>query len=179
MLLDMGSKPLNYQEIYEAARQRLAQITDQEAELEREKLQLRQTIEFLLGLLERHKVPVEQSIEAVDALNSSLAKEVGGVLSALYPKALKVSEVLAELKQLGRNLGEYSNAQSAVQMVLKRLVEADEAEELPSGDLKKTYRALRGMEKVLRQSARNREGRKLSTLMTEVKLSDLVKPFDK
>jgi hypothetical protein len=139
ILWGMGSS--DYQKAYESAKGELAALLADEERIEKRKLELRKTIEVLAAICESEEVKIEPSQEAAYLLdNTTLADEIRMILRSHYPAWLRPHEVKAELERLGRDLSKYGNPQSAIHMVMKRMVESKEVQETQDGDQKQVYR---------------------------------------
>jgi hypothetical protein len=131
----------DYRKAYESAKSELATLLADEERIEKRKLELRKTIEVLGAICESEEVKIEPSEVAAYLLdNTTLGDEIRMILQSHYPEWLRPHEVKAELERLGRDLRKYSNPQSAIHMVLKRMVESEEVQETQDRDNKQVYR---------------------------------------
>lgn len=137
----MAVTPSSYQQAFDDAKQELAGLILIEEKITRRKVELRKTIEVLTTLCQSEGVEIEPSREAEYLLdNSTLADEVRNILKARYPAWLRPNEIKLEIERLGQDLTRYDNPQATIQMVLKRMVEAKDAEE-KTQEGKRTYRS--------------------------------------
>ena len=60
---------------------------------------------------------------------SPLGDEVRSILTANYPAWTRPNQVVAELERIGHDLSKLSNPQASIQMILKRMVDSNEAQE--------------------------------------------------
>ena len=131
-----------YLKALEAAKRELVEVTAVQERLEKRKIALRKAIEVFSGLTAGD----EDSGFSVDAVylieNKALPDEIRNILKSLYPAWVTPNRIMTELKQMGRDLSKYSNPQSAIQTILKRMTESsdDPTEEQAQADGKKAYR---------------------------------------
>lgn len=137
----MSASP-EYQNAYESAKRELADLLTQQQETERRIVLVRQSLQTLAGLCESEGVEVRPSAEASYLLDqSTLADEIRAILRAASPKCVRPRHVKFALERLGHDLNKYQNPQATIHMVLKRMAESGELEELPvPGTGKKAYR---------------------------------------
>jgi predicted nucleic acid-binding protein len=130
-----------YLKALDAAKRELVEITAVQERLEKRKIALRKAIEVFNGLTSD-----DESGFTTDAVylieNKALPDEIRNVLKSLYPGWVTPNRIMTELKQIGRDLSKYSNPQSAIQTILKRMAESgdDPTEEQTQPDGKKAYR---------------------------------------
>ena len=72
----------------------------------------------------------------------SLADDIRAILRTSYPEWLRPHAVKQELQKLGRDLEKYRNPQATIHMVLKRIVQAKDAQEARDPRGKSLYRAI-------------------------------------
>jgi len=135
-------KPSEYQKAYETAKRELAELLTQQHKLEKRIVVVRKAIQTFASLCESEGTSIARSQEADYLLeHSSLADEIRTILSAHYPGWLPPSAVKAHLIRLGHDLSKYQNSQATIHMVLKRMYDSGEIQEvtLPE-DGKKVYR---------------------------------------
>jgi chromosome segregation ATPase len=131
-----------YEKAYESAKQELADLLAKRQEAERRIVLVRQSLQTLASLCESEGVEIQPSTEASYLLErSTLADEIRTILKAASPEYLRPRHVKFALERLGHDLGQYQNPQATIHMVLKRMAESGEVEEIPlPRDGKKTYR---------------------------------------
>jgi hypothetical protein len=133
--------PSKYREAYAQATRELAELVSTQGKLEKRKIELRKTIESLAGLCEGDEVRIEPSREAAGLLKiSTLADEVRAVLASVHPAWMTPHRIKGEVERLGHDLSRYKNPQSAIQMVLKRMVQSEDTREQVMEDGKTAYR---------------------------------------
>jgi hypothetical protein len=131
----------DYKRAYETAKRELAELIETQEKLERRKIALRKMVEALADHCKGENIVIEPSPEAAFILqDATLAEEIRAVLGSRYPEWLRPHEIKAELQKLGRDLSEYANPQATIQMVLKRMVESEDAQVDKDDDLKQVYR---------------------------------------
>jgi chromosome segregation ATPase len=131
---------------YKAVKRDLNRLLSQQQKLEGEIVAARKRLQSLESVCKAAGVSIESSADAAYLLQTSeLSDEIRSILTANYPAWMRPNQVLAELERIGHNLSEkLSNPQASVQMILKRMVEAEEAqEEVRPEDGKKIYRVPR------------------------------------
>jgi len=131
-----------YLKAYESAKQELADLLTQQQEAQRRIVLVRQSLQTLAGLCESEGVEIKPSSEASYLLEqSTLADEIRTILKAASPECLRPRHVRDALARLGHDLTQYQNPQATIHMVLKRMAESGEVQEIPiPGIGKKTYR---------------------------------------
>ena len=155
IIVDMSNSSSDYRAAYEAAKKELADLLANETKLEKRKLELRKTIESLGSLCESEEIDLDLSAEADYLLkNTSVADEIRSILRADWSQAFRPREVVQELENIGRDVALFQNPQSTVHMILKRLVESREADELIDDNGKKTYRWRHPLRSVVEKSRR-------------------------
>jgi hypothetical protein len=123
----------DYKKAYESARQELADLLLQQEKIEKRLVLVRKSLQTFAELCENEGIEIEPSEEAASLLeDSTLADEVRTLLSAHLGVFFRVSWLKDELQRLGHDLSRYSNPQSTIQMVLKRMVQAGYVEEKKS-----------------------------------------------
>lgn len=128
---------------YKAVERDLNRLLSQQQKLEGEIVAARKRLQSLESVCKAAGVRIESSPDAAYLLQKSeLGDEIRSILIANYPAWMRPNQVLAELERIGHNLSEkLSNPQASVQMILKRMVEAEEAQEqIWPEDGKKIYR---------------------------------------
>jgi hypothetical protein len=127
-----------------AARELREALVEQEA-LQRRIVSLRKAIETLKSRCRNEGIELPLGDEASELLQNPLPDQIREVLKANAPEALRPNQVLADLKQLGFELGKYKyqNPQATIQMLLKRMCGSGEVKEEEDQDGKKTYKYLR------------------------------------
>lgn len=135
---------------YRAAKRELNDLLLKQQKLERDIVTARQNLQNLGSVCEQAGVKVEASSEAAYLLQkSALGDEVRSILVANYPAWTRPNQVLAELERIGHDLSKLSNPQASIQMILKRMVQGEEAQEgIWPADGKKIYRIPRSAEDV-------------------------------
>ena len=137
----MVDTPSDYRKAYESAKRELADLISKQEEIDKRKVELRKSIEALASLCKTEEIGLEPSAEAAYLLtNSTLAEEVQAILKSQWPLYLRPHQVKAQLEKLGHDLTKYQNPQAAIHMILKRMVETDDAEEHIGDDEKQMYR---------------------------------------
>ena len=132
---------------YKAAKRELNQLLSQQQKIEKQVVATRQTLQSLASVCKAAGVRVESSSEAAYLLKSEIGDEVRSILVANYPAWTRPNQVVAELERIGHDLTKLSNPQASIQMILKRMVEAEEAQEAQwPNDGKKIYRIPRSDE---------------------------------
>lgn len=136
------SPVIEYQNAYDSAKRELADLLAQRQETERRIVLVRQSLQTLAGLCESEGVEIQPSAEASYLLEqSTLADEIRSILKSAWPECVRPRHVKVALERLGHDLAKYQNPQATIHMVLKRMAESGEIEELPiPGEGKKTYR---------------------------------------
>ena len=136
------SPSTEYRNAYESAKQELAELLARRQETERRIVLVRQSLQTLAGLCASEGVELEPSTEASYLLeNSTLADEIRGILKVAWPECVRPRHVKFALERLGHDLNKYQNPQATIHMVLKRIAESGEVEEIPFHHTgKKTYR---------------------------------------
>jgi hypothetical protein len=131
-----------YQNAYDSAKRELADLLTQRQETERRIVLVRQSLQTLASLCESEGVQIKPSAEASYLLEqSTMADEIRTLLKAAWPERVRPRHVKFALERLGHDLTKYQNPQATIHMVLKRMAESGELEELPiPGEGKKTYR---------------------------------------
>jgi hypothetical protein len=124
---------------YDAVKRELSELLAQEETLQKKKLILRKKLEIIADLCELEGIQIDPSPEAAYLLEQSLADEVRAVLAA-QSDWIRPSEIRTEFQRVGRDLSKYGNVQSAIQMVLKRMVDAKEIETKLDENNKSVYR---------------------------------------
>jgi DNA repair ATPase RecN len=131
----------DYKQAYESAKAELADLIATQDKVARRILVLRENLKALSALCESEEVWVEPSAEADYLLaHSTLAQDIQSILQAEYPGWQRPHQVKAKLERIGHDLGKYKNAQATIHMVLKRMVESEEAQENVAEDGKQIYR---------------------------------------
>jgi hypothetical protein len=132
----------DYRNAYESAKQELADLLATQQEAEKRIVLVRQSLQTLAGLCESEGVEFAPSTEASYLLErSTLADEIRTILKAAWPECLRPRHVKCALERLGHDLAQYQNPQATIHMVLKRMAESGELQELTvPRDGKKTYR---------------------------------------
>src|SRR5579872_1925558 len=127
---------------YKAAKRELNELFLKQQRLEKDLVKARQNVNNLKSVCESAGVKVESSSEAAYLLQKSpLGDEVRSILVASYPGWTRPNQVVAQLERIGHDLSKLSNPQASIQMILKRMVESEEAQEARwPGDGKKVYR---------------------------------------
>jgi hypothetical protein len=129
---------------YKATQRDLDRLLSQQQKLEKEIVSIRKTLQELHSFCEFAGLQVEPASGAYLLEKSELRDEIRSILIANYPGWTRPNQVVAELERIGHDLTRFSNPQASIQMVLKRMVEAEEAQETvwpPDG--KKIYRVPR------------------------------------
>lgn len=136
------SASTEYRNAYDSAKQELADLLAQQREAEQRILLVRQSLQTLASLCESEGIEVKPSVEASHLLeNSSLADEIRSILKAAWPECARPRHVKFALERMGHDLTRYQNPQATIHMVLKRMAESGEVEEIPIPHVgKKTYR---------------------------------------
>lgn len=132
----------DYRKAYEAAQRELNDLLSDQQKLERRIVTVRQSLQTLATLCEEEGIEVKPSSDAEYLLEkSTLADEIRSILIAEYPGWQRPNVVKEKLERLGHDLTKYSNPQATIHMILKRMVEAGEAQETEwPPDKKKIYR---------------------------------------
>jgi hypothetical protein len=108
-----------------------ATLTVLQERLEAIKLSERKTLRTMTALLEQEGVSVSVDAGVVSNIEDrSLPEEIRALLVSKYPSWMTPKLVRRELETMGRNLDQYPNPQSAVQVALTRMADsgADPAE---------------------------------------------------
>jgi hypothetical protein len=135
------SSKVNLRRAYKATKRELNELLSQRQKLEGKIVTARKTLQSLASVCEAAGLRVESSSEAAYLLKSELGDEVRSILIANYPSWTRPNQVVAELERMGHDLGKFANPQASIQMILKRMVEAEEAQEAQwPEDGKKIYR---------------------------------------
>lgn len=132
-------EPSQFKKFYDDSRKELADLLLQQAEVEKNLIRVRKDIAAWAVLCENNGIKIEPSAEAEYLLKTSLADEIRNILTTNYDKEFRPNELKEELKRLGHDLAKYSNPQSAIHMVLKRMEESGEIKEREDGSGKATY----------------------------------------
>jgi hypothetical protein len=146
----------DYRKAYECAKQELTDLLAKQQFIEKRIVVVRQSLQTLASLCESEGVKIEPSAEAEYLLdNHSLADEVRKILNSVHPGYLRPHQIKVDLQRLGVDLTRYSNPQAAIQMILKRMVEAGDVQEaVVPKEGKKTYRVSSPMIKISRMADR-------------------------
>jgi hypothetical protein len=135
------AKSSNYKKAYDTAKRELAQLLSQQEALAKRLVTVRESIQTLATLCESEGIIVVPSAEATHLLITvTLADEIRVILRATSPEWLRPAQVKGHLARLGHDLSKYQNPQATIQMVLKRMAESGEVEEMISNEGKKAYR---------------------------------------
>jgi|SRR5579862_3684677 len=130
---------------YRSAAQELREALVEQEALQRRIVSLRKAIETLKSRCRNEgiELPLGRD-EAAELLQNPLPDQIREVLKANAPEALRPNQVLADLKQLGFELGKYKylNPQATIQMLLKRMCGSGEVKEEEDQDGKKIYKYL-------------------------------------
>jgi biotin operon repressor len=140
---------------HKAAKRELHELMVRQQKLGKEIVVARQTLQRLADVCKAAGVQIESSSEAAYLLHkSALGDEVRSILIANYPAWTRPNQVVAELERIGHDLSKLSNPQASIQMILKRMVEGEDAqEEVWPQDGKKVYRMPRTVADVESPSA--------------------------
>ena len=113
-----------------------------EKELEKRILVMRQSLQMLATLCGEEEIEIALSPDAAYFLEkSTLGDEIRSILIAQYPGWMRPNQVRETIENIGHDLKKYANPQATVHMILKRMVEAGEAQETTwPDDGKKIYR---------------------------------------
>jgi hypothetical protein len=129
IVLDMGQTS-DYHKAYAAAKQELTDLLRSQEQISKRLVVVRQSIQTLATLCENEGIEVDPSDEASALLeDSTLADEIRTVLSAHYGVFYRPNAIKDELQRLGHDLSQYSNPQSTIHMVLKRMRQSRDVEE--------------------------------------------------
>ena len=140
----------DFRKAYETAKRQLAELVAEQERLEKKKLILRKTLEALALQCQAEESADDLSAETSTLiLRSSLADDIRAILKVSYPEWLRPHAVRKELENLGRDLHKYRNPQATIHMVLKRIVQAKDAEETRDPAGKQIYRAIPDSAKLL------------------------------
>lgn len=131
----------DYQKAYEAAKKELAELVATQDAVAKRIVVLRESLKMLSALCESEEITIEPSVEAEYLrAHSTLAGDIQAILKSEYPGWQRPHQIKAKLERLGHDLGKYKNPQAAIHMVLKRMVDANEAQEQTAEDGKQIYR---------------------------------------
>jgi hypothetical protein len=123
----------DYKRAYDSAKQELADLLVQQERVEQRLIVVRKNVQSLAEICANEGIEIEPSEEAVSLLeDSALADEIRILLAAHFGVFFRVSWIRDELQRLGHDLSRYSNPQSTIQMVLKRMVQSGDVEEKKS-----------------------------------------------
>jgi len=135
------AKSSDYRKAYNAAKRELAELLSQQEAMTKRIVKVRESIQTLASLCESEGITVVPSAEAIHLLITvTLADEIRVILRAVSPAPLRPAQVKSHLARLGHDLSKYQNPQATIQMVLKRMAESGEVEEMISNEGKKAYR---------------------------------------
>jgi hypothetical protein len=116
-------------EAYEIAKNTLSDLIVRQKKNELRILQLRQEIRSLAIWCEGRGIQVAPSAEADYLLkNAALADEIRSILKSASPGFVRPYQIKLILHDLGHNMDIYSNPQSMIQMLLKRMAESGEVQ---------------------------------------------------
>lgn len=134
-------EPSDYRKAYASAQRELAEILAEQERLEKRLVVVRQSIQTLAALCESEGIEVASSDEADHLLkNTRVADEIRSILHAQHPKWMRPRDVRDHLEQLGWDVALFQNPLATIHMILKRLVESNQAEEDTNKEGKKIYR---------------------------------------
>jgi hypothetical protein len=115
----------DYKKAYDSAKQELADLLREQERIEKRLVLVRKSLQTFAELCENEGIEIEPSAEASYLLEeSTLAGEIRTLLAANYNVYCRPSWIKDQLERLGHDLSKYANAQSTIQMVLKRMVES-------------------------------------------------------
>jgi hypothetical protein len=134
--------PTDYITAYQTAKAELSDLIFRHREIEKRIVLVRQSLPALAALCESAGFEIQPSSVASYLLKySSLADEIRAILKSVWPEPLRTHAIKIDLERFGHDLTKYANAQSTIQMVVKRMIESGEVQEINVGPKgKKAYR---------------------------------------
>src|SRR5690242_9087204 len=139
----MNDAFLEYRQRYEALNRELADLDLKQESIEKKRVYLRKELKNLETWLKSEGVELTPSPETASLQESlTLADDIRAILKLQYPRALRPNAIKAEINDLGRDLGKYSNPQATIHMVLKRMAQSASGgvSESRDSDGKQVYR---------------------------------------
>jgi len=133
----------DYVKAYETAKKELSDLIIRHHEIEKRIILVRQSLQTFATLCESDGIHIDTSGEAHFLIEySSLADEIRALLKCVRPGYLRPHEIKLQLERLGYDMGKYQNPQATIQMVLARMMDSGEVQEVLSKKERKAYRII-------------------------------------